>query len=137
MITAVDTSILSDVFFDEPRFVDASLAALRTCLAEGRVVACDVVWAESAASFLDPDRSAQLLALAGVQFDAVSQEAAGAAGQAWRLYRARGGSRDRLIPDFLIAAHAAVQADRLLTRDPQIAHSYFPDLELVVPELKP
>ena len=51
MITAVDSSVLLDVFGADPKFGPSSAAALRNCLGEGRVVACEVVWAETSASF--------------------------------------------------------------------------------------
>ena len=54
-------------------------------------------------------------------------------GKAWRHYRREGGSRTRLIPDFLVAAHASVRADRLLTRDRGFARRYFPRLVVIDP----
>ena len=56
MITAVDTSVLIDVFVDDPVYGPASAAYLRQCLQEGSLAACDVVWAETRAVF--PDESA-------------------------------------------------------------------------------
>jgi predicted nucleic acid-binding protein len=44
-----------------------------------------------------------------------------------------GGSRTALVPDFLVAAHAAVRADRLLTRDRGFARRYFRRLRIVDP----
>jgi predicted nucleic acid-binding protein len=43
MITAVDSNVLLDVFSADPTFGRASREALRRCLAEGRLIACDVV----------------------------------------------------------------------------------------------
>jgi len=68
-----------------------------------------------------------------VVYSSVSSEAAVAAGRAWRIYRQGGGRRDRLIPDFLVGAHARLQADRLLTRDRAFYRTYFDDLQIVDP----
>ena len=40
MITAVDTSVLIDVFGADPRFGLPSANALRVCLKEGAMTAC-------------------------------------------------------------------------------------------------
>ncbi len=46
MITALDTNILLDIFFDDPRFSQASADALRRCLREGALRICPVAWSE-------------------------------------------------------------------------------------------
>jgi predicted nucleic acid-binding protein len=55
------------------------------------------------------------------------------AGQIFLRYRRNGGPRLNLIPDFLIAAHASVQADRLAAIDRGYLRSYFPTLSILVP----
>ena len=51
MITALDTSVLLDVLTADPAHGRASAAALAQARQEGAILACDVVWAETAAWF--------------------------------------------------------------------------------------
>jgi predicted nucleic acid-binding protein len=67
----------------------------------------------------------------GISFDPFDQMCADIAGQLWREYRRRGGSRERIVPDFLIGAHAQVRGGRLLTRDRGFYKQWFGDLQLL------
>jgi predicted nucleic acid-binding protein len=133
--TAVDSSVLLDVFGADPTFGPSSAAALRNCLNEGRVVACEVVWAETGASFSAPAEADTALRGLRIDFSALDAPAALAAGMAWRAYRKAGGSRERVVADFLIGAHALSHADRLLTRDRGFYRSYFGALSILDPAL--
>ncbi len=133
MITAVDTSVLIDVLGANATFGPASSRAIRRCLGEGALVACGVVWAETAAHF-ESDQAAQtVLGRLRLEFSALDLTSASAAGQSWRAYRQAGGGRARVAPDFLVGAHALHQADRLLTRDRGFYRRYFEDLEILDP----
>lgn len=132
MITAIDSSVLLDVLNADPRFGDRSANALREALFTGSVVACEVVWAETTAWF-DEGAGRTAVGRLRIAYDPMQDAAAELAGRAWRRYRVAGGPRQRLIGDFLIGAHAAVQADRLLTRDRGFYRRYFANLAVIDP----
>ena len=52
---------------------------------------------------------------------------------AFALYRIRGGSKLKPMPDFYTGAHAAVANLSVLTRDPSPYNSYFPRLAVISP----
>jgi len=132
--TALDSSVLLDVLGADPRFGEKSRAALRSAYDSGALVACEVVWAEVRAHYTTGDAFAAALDLLGVQFDPISRQAAELAGRLWRQSRkgARG-SRERVVADFLIGAHAQLQADALLSRDRGFYRHYFNTLRLIDP----
>jgi predicted nucleic acid-binding protein len=133
LITAVDTSILLDVLGADPAFGPDSAAGLRSCLREGQLVACEVVWAECAGVLPDAETTLDRLAKLRVTYGAMDSATALTAGRMWSVYRSRRGARERAIADFLIGAHALSRADRLLTRDRGFYRDYFDGLEIIDP----
>ena len=133
MKTAVDTSVLLDVFGADPTFGKRSHDALRDVYDKGALVACDITWAEVRAHFPNDTSFEDAMRLIGLQFDPIGLEAARTAGQLWKERRKRGAKRDRIVPDFLIGAHAQHQADALLSRDRGFYNSCFKDLSTIDP----
>lgn len=76
-----------------------------------------------------PDR----LTEAGISFDPFDEACARKAGELWAAYRAAGGKRERLIPDFLVGAHALVKRANLLSRDRGFFWAYSDGLTVVDP----
>lgn len=133
MRTAVDSSVLLDVLVDDPRFADASEAALRRAASEGSLIVCECVVAEIMPA-VGTDRIEEFLSDWNLEFTAANKASAKLAGEMFRIYlERRSGSGGRVVPDFLIGAHAVCLADRLLARDRGYYRDYFKKLRLLEP----
>ncbi len=133
MITAIDTNVLMDIFAADTKFAEKSAATLRNCLNKGSVVACDIVWAETSSVFTDTSQFNSVINSLSLQFSPMNSSSAQLAGEFWQQYRKKGGSKSRIVADFLIAAHALLQCDCLLTRDKGFYRKYFKNLKIIDP----
>ena len=129
MITAVDTNVLLDVFVPDDEHGPKSRDRLGSAFQAGAVVICDVVYAELAPSFVNRSSLDDALREIGARLSPIDSSIAYEAGMRWKLYRAAGGPRERIMTDFLIGAHALLTADAFLTRDQGFFSTYFPDLK--------
>ncbi len=132
MITAIDTAVLIAIDQGEGE-AEAWVETLAKAREQGALCICEVVAAEYFAVVMDADSFAATLRDLGVQFAPASQRAACRAGEIFRRYRDAGGPREHLIPDFLIAAHAAEDCDRLASPDRGYLRRCFPRLPLLAP----
>ncbi len=128
MITAVDTSVLLDVFLADDQHGPRSKELLRNAYDRGAILICDIVYAELVPAFDDRAMLDGALREISATLSPIDIDIAYEAGQRWLCYRQSGGPRDRIITDFLVGAHAVVKAETFLTRDRGFYATYFPEL---------
>jgi predicted nucleic acid-binding protein len=153
--TAVDTNILLDLLIPDAPELQSSYLRLSAALEIGPVILSELVYAELAPRFSHEDELNQFLEETAVSLVRSQPATFFRAGRAWLEYLRRRSNvlqcpqcgslqevrcqecsnvlrlRQHLIADFLIGAHALLQADALLTRDRGYYAAYFPDLTIV------
>ena len=134
MKTAVDTSVVLDVLTADRKWADASETALKSALQLGPLVIGECVLAEITPA-LAPAELDQFLKDWRILFLPSTCESARAAGEMYSRYLLRAAKKNRVLPDFLIAAHAQHHAGRLLARDRGYYRDYFSGLTLIEPEI--
>lgn len=128
----VDTNVFVDVIHRDPIWLDWSLRELSKAKAQG-IATNLVVYAELHTHDTAGPHIDAFLEKLGVEILHVSKQAAQQAAHAFRAYRQRGGTKNGVLPDFFIGAHALAEDYQLLTRDAGRYQTYFPKLQLICP----
>lgn len=132
MITALDSSVLWAIIKQEAGH-ESWLAALLHAASDGPLVISPIAFAELAPSTADAATLSRFLGRLAISYDPITPDAAHLAGMTFKRYRQAGGPRMHLVPDFVIAAHAQVQANRLAAIDRGYLRQWFPNLRLLLP----
>jgi predicted nucleic acid-binding protein len=133
----VDSNVLIDVLDRDPIWADWSAAQLHDAVGLTSVAVSQIVVAEVGPQFDDLDAFAAVLTEFSIRIDPLTDEAAFVAGQAFRRHRRFREGPKSILADFLIGGQAAVAGGTILTRDPAVYSTYFPDVPLICPEKGP
>ncbi len=156
MITAVDTNIILDVLIPGEPFGESSKELLDRALSKGKLILSEVVVAELAARFPSRDELTSFLTDTRMNLVHSTEESLYLAGAKWVQYTKKNAKgrfscskcghvfepscpacksaltkRLHVLADFLIGAHALVQADCILSRDLGVYKAYFKNLKVV------
>lgn len=127
---AVDTSVLLAIFKGEASG-EKWLELLQSAAASGALIVSSVVYAEIRSFFPSDAACRSALDALDIGHSPLVEESAALAGRIFRVYRNEGGPRTSILPDFLVAAHAAIQATALATEDRGYLRAYFPRIRLL------
>jgi len=128
--TALDSSVVILLQRRQPGW-EGWREVLTRAATEGPLLICPVVFAECSAGYPSAEAALREFESIQVYYDSISPDSAYLAGQTFLRYRREGGPRLHLVPDFLVAAHATLQADRLAAIDRGYLGRYFPGLKLI------
>jgi len=129
---AIDTSVLLAIFKGEPKG-ELWLACLQSASEAASLLISSVVLAEIRSFFPSDKACRDALFGLDLRHSSLNEETANLAGRIFRDYRKEGGPRTAILPDFLVAAHAAMQADSLATDDRGYLRAYFPHIRILSP----
>jgi predicted nucleic acid-binding protein len=130
----VDSNVILDLLSSDAEWFDWSVEAIESAAENSRLVVNPVIFAEISVRFSRPEDVDEAVPQDMFNREPLPYDAAFLAGKAFVAYRRRGGTRQAVLPDFFIGAHAAVAGYQLLTRDAARYRSYFPRLKLIAPE---
>jgi len=133
-LTLVDTNVLLDLVTNDETWADWSVAQLEEASFRGPLVINDVVYAELSVRYERIEDLEAFIEAAGLVLRPLPRSALFLAGKVFIRYRRSGGTRTGVLPDFFIGAQAAVAELPLLTRDVGRYQTYFPTVELIIPE---
>jgi predicted nucleic acid-binding protein len=94
-------------------------------------VISEVVYAEVAAFFQDLAEIDQQLEMLAIELLPSTKATLFQAGKIYANYRKAGGARSTMAPDFLVGAHAAIQANQLASADRSYLRGHFAGLKLL------
>ena len=130
-MTLIDSNILIDILGGDPVWSESSVRRLADCAKRGALAINDIVYAELSAGFMKRELLDHEIDLLRLTMAPMSRGALFLAGQAFRRYRAGGGTRVNVLADFFIGAQASFEGWPILTRDARRYRTYFPDVAIL------
>ena len=134
MTTFLDTNVL--IYLTKPTdpLHGWAMAQLEACKANGPALVADMVYCEFSVTFAVRDDVDSVINAFALERYATTDSALFRAGKAFKQYRAQQGTKNGVLPDFLIGAIAEEAGAPLVTANASDFVGYFPTVQIISPE---
>jgi len=133
-IILIDTCVISDLSNVDNDWFEWCSSTLEKLDDSHSFIINEVIYAESSIIYPTIEEFDEYLLRLGLSINSIPREALFLAGKAFLKYRKNKGTKCNVLPDFFIGAHAAVKQYKLMSRDKGRFATYFPTVELIIPD---
>jgi predicted nucleic acid-binding protein len=133
-VILIDSCIVTDLADPESTWFEWSSSTLERLDPTNTMVINPIIYAECSIGFARIEEVESLFETLGFMMKPIPREALFLAGKAFLQYKRRKGEKGNVLPDFFIGAHAAVSGYQLISRDKGRFSTYFPSVDLIIPE---
>ena len=133
-VILIDSCIVTDLADPESTWFEWSSSTLERLDPTNTMVINPIIYAECSIGFARIEEVEALFEALGFMMKPIPREALFLAGKAFLQYKRRKGEKGNVLPDFFIGAHAAVSGYQLISRDKGRFSTYFPSVDLIIPE---
>jgi predicted nucleic acid-binding protein len=133
-VILIDSCIVTDLADPESAWFEWSASTLERLDQTHTMIINPIIYAECSIGFARIEEVEALFEALGFAMKAIPGEALFLAGKAFLQYKRRKGKKGNVLPDFFIGAHAAVSGYQLISRDKGRFSTYFPSVDLIIPE---
>ncbi len=129
----VDSNILLDILTLDSQWYDWSAAKLCMLAESHDLIINDIIYTEISIGFERIEDLEETFSGGFFKIVPMPKEALFLAGKAFLQYKSNNGTKNSVLPDLFIGAHASVLGIPLITRDTSRYKTYFPKLQLITP----
>jgi len=133
-VILIDTCVVTDLADPDSAWFEWSASTLEQLDPTHTMAINPIIYTECSIGFERIEEVEALFEHLGFESKPIPKEALFLAGKAFLQYKRRQGGKGNVLPDFFIGAHAAVSGYRLMTRDKGRFSTYFPKVDLIMPE---